>query len=157
MTFYAYERNVLDPEVYGQLRVGQSQSTVESRQPAREAGGGERPAGTPANPRGTDDCRFYRTNERSLSPAYRLCFSDGRLVHEDEVPVVDPRRELAQRAGPDVSFGPLSHDWTAPRKTDPPGCTRPQALHARRAGPSRRNDVTVKQDLGDSRRRRRLA
>ena len=63
---------------------------MESRLPAHEANGGERPAGAPADPRGTDDCRFYRTDERSSSPAYRLCFSGGRLVHKDEVPVGDP-------------------------------------------------------------------
>ena len=84
------ERSVLDSEVYAQVRVGQSQSSVESRLPAREANGGERPPGAPADPRGTEECRFYRSNERSLSPAYRFCFSDGRLVHKGEVPVVDP-------------------------------------------------------------------
>jgi signal transduction histidine kinase len=87
---FASDRSVLDAEVFAQLRVGESQSSVESRLPAREANGGDRPAGAPADPRGTDDCRFYRTTDRSPSPAYRLCFSDGRLAHKDEVPVADP-------------------------------------------------------------------
>jgi signal transduction histidine kinase len=85
---YASERYVLDPEVYAQLRVGQSLSAVESRLPAGEANGSERPAGAPSDPRGTDDCRFYRTDDGALS--YRLCFSDRRLVHKAKVQVAEP-------------------------------------------------------------------
>ena len=39
----------------------------------------------PADPPGADECRFYRTTTLELSPAYRLCFTDGRLTHKDRI------------------------------------------------------------------------
>lgn len=85
---YTSYRSVLDEDVYDELRIGQSFDSVESRLPAREAEDGGTPLrGAPADPRGTDDCRFYRTGPFSLSPAYRLCFTDGRLSHKDEVDI----------------------------------------------------------------------
>ena len=87
---YAPDRPVLEPEVYEQLRIGQSRSSVESRLPARQANDGERPEGAPGDPPGAATCRFYRTTEESLSPAYRLCFAHERLSHKDEVPIGEP-------------------------------------------------------------------
>ncbi|MEV0351711.1 hypothetical protein AB0H88_38575 [Nonomuraea sp. NPDC050680] len=49
---------------------------------------GGRPRGAPADPRGADECRFYRIRANSPSPAYRLCFTGGRLSHKGEVPTV---------------------------------------------------------------------
>lgn len=77
---YVSDRSVLEREVYAQLRIGQRQLAVESRLPANER---ERPQGAPADPPGTDECRYYRGEQ---SPSYRLCFADERLSHKDEVP-----------------------------------------------------------------------
>ena len=44
----------------------------------------------PADPHGADACRFYRTSEETLSPIYRLCFSNERLSHKDVVRIADP-------------------------------------------------------------------
>lgn len=94
---YVAHRSVLDAAVYRELRVGESQAAVDSRLPAFEsrlpvapAEGGDHPQGAPADPAGTDDCRFYRTAAGRLSPAYRLCFTDGRLSHKDEVRISLP-------------------------------------------------------------------
>ena len=76
---------VLDQETYQQLRIGEPQPSVEQRLPADEVGGGERPRHAPADPPGADECRFYHVVPNTLSPAYRLCFTDGRLSHKDEV------------------------------------------------------------------------
>jgi hypothetical protein len=78
---------VLEPEVYEQLRIGQSQSSVESRLPAHQANDAERPEGAPGDPPGADTCRLDRTGEESL---YRLCFANKRLSHKDEVPIAEP-------------------------------------------------------------------
>ncbi|MEU7861980.1 histidine kinase [Nonomuraea sp. NPDC049141] len=85
---YTAHRSVLDAGVYGELRVGQSLASLESRLPAYQVDDGGRPRGAPADPQGTDECRFYRISANSLSPAYRLCFTGGRLSHKDEVPTV---------------------------------------------------------------------
>lgn len=84
---YTSNRAVLDSEVYQELRIGQRQSSVESRLPAYRADGNGPPQGAPADPPGTGECHFYRTRARSLSPAYRLCFTAGRLSHKDEVSI----------------------------------------------------------------------
>jgi signal transduction histidine kinase len=86
----APDRSVLEPEVYEQLRIGQSRSSVESRLPERQANDGVRPAGAPGDPPGTETCHLYRTGEESLSRVYRLCFADERLSHKDEVPIDEP-------------------------------------------------------------------
>jgi signal transduction histidine kinase len=75
---------VLDEQVYEQLRVGERQSSVEQRLPAHQA----RPERRPADPPGTDECRVYRASLDEPSPAYRLCFTDGRLSHKDKDTVV---------------------------------------------------------------------
>jgi hypothetical protein len=82
---YTAPRSVLDSETYGHLRVGESEPSVTTRLPAYQADNTERPERAPEDPPGTDQCRFYRTVARSLSPAYRLCFTDGRLSHKDVV------------------------------------------------------------------------
>jgi signal transduction histidine kinase len=86
----AADRSVLDPEVYQQLRVGDTRSSALSRLPEREANAGERPEGAPADPPGAQECRFYPTTTQSRSPAYRLCFANGRLAHKAEVPIAEP-------------------------------------------------------------------
>jgi signal transduction histidine kinase len=86
---YTSYRSVLDSAAYGGLRLGQSQTSVQTRLPAYQVDD-ERPRGAPADPAGTDECRFYRTTASSISPAYRLCFSDGRLSHKDRVTITKP-------------------------------------------------------------------
>ncbi|PZG14105.1 sensor histidine kinase [Nonomuraea aridisoli] len=89
---YAARRSVLPAGVYAQMRVGESLPAVEPRLPAYQAERDRRPDGSPQDPPGTDECRFYRTTARSLWPVYRLCFTDGRLTHKDEVRWQDRRR-----------------------------------------------------------------
>jgi signal transduction histidine kinase len=91
---YTSYASVLDADVYNALRIGESQATVRSRLPEIQADDGMlqgddngRPRGAPPDPSGADECRFYRTTIRSLSPAYRLCFSDGTLTHKDKVEI----------------------------------------------------------------------
>jgi hypothetical protein len=80
-------RPVLNSATYGELRLGQSRSSVQSRLPALVADDTEPPEGAPADPPGTDECRFYRVRAQSLSPAYRLCFTGERLSHKDQVSI----------------------------------------------------------------------
>jgi ABC-type Fe3+/spermidine/putrescine transport system ATPase subunit len=58
---YTAPRSVLDPRVYAELRIGESELTVVPRLPAYQADNAERPEGAPKDPQGTDECRFYRT------------------------------------------------------------------------------------------------
>jgi signal transduction histidine kinase len=76
-------------EVYEALRIGQAQSSVESRLGAHRDGDA-RPEAAPADPPGTDECRFYRVRNGSPSPAYRLCFTDGQLSHRDRMTRTQP-------------------------------------------------------------------
>ncbi|GIJ48771.1 two-component sensor histidine kinase [Virgisporangium aliadipatigenens] len=87
--FYASGRSVLEPAVYRQLRVGEQLSTVETRLPVEQIGRGVRPRHAPADPPGADECRFYRSARQVLTPAYRLCFTGGRLSTKDEVTLDD--------------------------------------------------------------------
>jgi hypothetical protein len=87
---YTSSRSVLDAEVYNALRAGESRSSVLPRLPELQADGNERPRGAPPDPRGTDECRFYRTATRTFSPAYRLCFTNGRLTHKGIVDITLP-------------------------------------------------------------------
>ncbi|MQY13791.1 hypothetical protein SRB5_39460 [Streptomyces sp. RB5] len=87
---YTSYRSVLDAQVYGELRVGQSETSVAGRLPAYQADDDERPAGAPADPPGTDECRFYRIGAWSLDRAYRLCFTDGLLTAKDRVDITPP-------------------------------------------------------------------
>jgi hypothetical protein len=79
----ADDEAVMRAGVYNQRSMGQPQSTVQDRLPTCQAGGNRGPARAPAEPPGTDECRYYRTNPDMLSPAYRLCFTGGRLSHKD--------------------------------------------------------------------------
>jgi hypothetical protein len=76
---------VLDQETYQRLRTGDQQSTVERRLAAEEVGDSQRPQRAPGDPPGTDECRFYHVTARAESRVYRLCFTDGRLSHKDQV------------------------------------------------------------------------
>jgi signal transduction histidine kinase len=82
---YSSNRTLLDGAVYQQLRIGELQPSVERRLPAEQIGRGRRPLHAPADPPGAHECRFYRSTVQSMAPAYRLCFTDGRLSHKDEV------------------------------------------------------------------------
>jgi signal transduction histidine kinase len=83
-------RSLLHQDMYRQLRIGDPQPSVEQYLPAFQVGGGTgRPDGTPADPPNADECRFYNTDPDLRSPAYRLCFTDGRLSHKDTVYLAD--------------------------------------------------------------------
>ncbi|MEU5347345.1 histidine kinase [Streptomyces sp. NPDC020766] len=75
------ESSVLDKQDYNELRVGDPQQAVEDRLPPRQL----RPEPRPAAPNGAEECRYYRTNPESSTPAYQLCFTDGRLSQRDRV------------------------------------------------------------------------
>jgi signal transduction histidine kinase len=81
--------STLNRHVYQQLRIGDPQPSVEQHLPARQVDGAWRPDGTPADPPRTDECRFYRTVPDQRTPAYRLCFTGGRLSHKDTVYLAD--------------------------------------------------------------------
>ncbi|WP_271222261.1 sensor histidine kinase [Streptosporangium carneum] len=85
---YIAHRSVLDAEVYTQLRLGQPLPSLEPRLPTHQANDDRRPTGTPADPQGADECRFYRITANSPTSAYRLCFTGGRLSHKDAVSTV---------------------------------------------------------------------
>ncbi|MFD0854002.1 hypothetical protein ACFQ07_17325, partial [Actinomadura adrarensis] len=87
---YMSSRAVLDAEVYNTLRLGESRSAVLPRLPEMQADDSRRPPGAPPDPRTTDECRFYRTTARELSPVYRLCFGDGRLTHKAKLKITRP-------------------------------------------------------------------
>jgi signal transduction histidine kinase len=82
-------RSVLNQEVYQQLRIGDPQPLVAQHLPAYQVNGPGRPDGTPTDPPDTDECRFYRVRPDTLSPAYRLCFTDGHLSTKDTVYLTD--------------------------------------------------------------------
>ncbi|MDQ7908280.1 histidine kinase [Phytohabitans sp. ZYX-F-186] len=82
-------RSVLNQDVYQQLRLGDPLPSVAQYLPAYQVSGTRRPDGTPADPAGTDECRFYRVHPDTRSPAYRLCFTGGHLSHKDTVYLVD--------------------------------------------------------------------
>jgi hypothetical protein len=73
------ERTVLDEPVYHQLRIGEQQQAVQDRLPVQELEAEHQPA----EPLGADECRTYRSRPESSSPAYQLCFTDGRLSHKE--------------------------------------------------------------------------
>ncbi|NGN69239.1 sensor histidine kinase [Streptomyces sp. A7024] len=82
---YTSYRSVLDADTYADLHIGRPEHTVEQHLPAYQADDDTRPEHAPPDPPGTDECRFYRTTAWSLDPAYRLCFTDGRLSHKGKV------------------------------------------------------------------------
>jgi hypothetical protein len=70
----------------------ESRRTVEPLLPAHPVGDaehGDRPEHAPADPPGAGECRFYRASPHRLSPAYRLCFTGGRLSHKATVRIDD--------------------------------------------------------------------
>ncbi|MEV6107181.1 histidine kinase [Streptomyces sp. NPDC051940] len=78
---YSARGSVLDEEVYAGMRIGEPRAAVVERLPARRL----RPENPPAAPSGTDECLLYRTIPGGPTPAYRLCFTDGRLSYKDKV------------------------------------------------------------------------
>ncbi|MFD4945874.1 sensor histidine kinase [Streptomyces sp. NPDC058409] len=84
---YTSYRSVLDTDVYDRLRTGASESDIEPQLPDYELDDNRPPDGAPAAPQDSDNCRFYRTGPHTFTPAYRLCFTDGRLSHKDMVEI----------------------------------------------------------------------
>ncbi len=80
-------RSVLDATVYADLRLGQSLASTAGRLPPYRMDDDRNPEGAPKDPAGVSRCRFYRVTAETRSPAYRLCFTDGRLTHKDKVPL----------------------------------------------------------------------
>ncbi|MGI5349588.1 sensor histidine kinase [Streptomyces sp. CA-250714] len=83
---YTSHQSVLPQRTYGDLRTGDTETSVTPRLPSYEFDDESRPYGAPPDPSDTDECRFYRTATFANSPLYRLCFTDGRLSHKDRVP-----------------------------------------------------------------------
>ncbi|WP_327354538.1 hypothetical protein [Streptomyces sp. NBC_01304] len=79
--------SALDRPAYDRLRLGEPLSAVEPRLPRYELEDGHLAGRAPANPRGADSCRSYRTDPHDFTPAYRLCFTAGRLTHKDRVDI----------------------------------------------------------------------
>ncbi|MEU2229411.1 sensor histidine kinase [Streptomyces vietnamensis] len=80
-------RSYLEPEDYARLRIGQSLTEITENAedwPDRPLDGP--PAHAPAEPRGMDECRYYRSTMLAAIPVYRLCFVDGHLADKAEVP-----------------------------------------------------------------------
>jgi hypothetical protein len=85
--YYLASRSVLAAPIFDSLRTGDSQSTVETLLPEYQADNDHRPQGAPPDPPGTDECRIYRTTAFSVTPAYRICFTQGTLSHKDLVDI----------------------------------------------------------------------
>ncbi|MEU5024404.1 sensor histidine kinase [Streptomyces milbemycinicus] len=81
-TFYTQYHSVLDRRTYDRLEIGEPRADVESRMPPYTMDGP--PDGITAPPRGWD-CAYYGVRRYDGRSAYRLCFSDGRLVAKDVV------------------------------------------------------------------------
>ncbi|GGS44250.1 MULTISPECIES: sensor histidine kinase [Actinokineospora] len=84
--FYAFSvtNSVLDPRLYGELRVGQPKAEVEALLPDMEMMDAPRLP----NPPGAG-CRYYRGNAELFDfrvPVFRVCFDEERLVAKDLVP-----------------------------------------------------------------------
>ncbi|MFJ3501214.1 sensor histidine kinase [Streptomyces sp. NPDC090135] len=84
VALWTQHRSYLEPEEYARLHVGQSYAEAAGELPARPLDGP--PHGAPAEPPGTDECRYYRTTLLAAVPVYRLCFTAGRLADKAEVP-----------------------------------------------------------------------
>ncbi|MFC9297958.1 sensor histidine kinase [Streptomyces sp. NPDC057011] len=76
--FYVQHCSVLDRQAFDGLRVGDSRSAVLPKLPKYELD--EIPQGAAAGEPAGASCRYYRITAYSASPAYRLCFAEGRLV-----------------------------------------------------------------------------
>ncbi|MEV7629309.1 histidine kinase [Actinoplanes sp. NPDC089786] len=79
-------RNVLPADDYAHLRVGQDAASAESLLPAYSPSR-DRPAATPPDPPAADECRVYRVHATARSPAYRICFTAGRVSYMDRLTI----------------------------------------------------------------------
>ncbi|WP_432085419.1 MULTISPECIES: sensor histidine kinase [unclassified Streptomyces] len=84
VALWTQHRSYLEPQEYARLHVGQSYAEAAGELPAHPLDGP--PHGAPAEPPGTDECRYYRTTLLAAVPVYRLCFTAGRLADKAEVP-----------------------------------------------------------------------
>ncbi|MFJ4337917.1 sensor histidine kinase [Streptomyces sp. NPDC088915] len=84
VALWTQHRSHLTPEEYARLRIGQSSEEAADALPARPLDGP--PHDAPAEPPGTDECRYYRTTLLAALPVYRLCFTSGHLTDKAEVP-----------------------------------------------------------------------
>lgn len=81
--FWSDSRTVMDPAQYDALRVGDTRAEVLTRLPRLSLDGP--PAGVPPEPAGAGACEYYRAERYEATPAYRLCFRDGRLLSKTVV------------------------------------------------------------------------
>ncbi|MEU0373164.1 histidine kinase [Streptomyces sp. NPDC006283] len=84
---YSETRTVMDREQYDRIRVGDPRADVLTRLPRLSLDGA--PAGVDPEPPDAGDCEYYRALTHESSPAYRLCFKDGRLASKAIVTDVD--------------------------------------------------------------------
>ncbi|MFI9582391.1 sensor histidine kinase [Streptomyces sp. NPDC052236] len=75
---YSQTRTVMDREVYDRIQVGDARADVETRLPRYSLDGA--PEGVEPEPPGAGACEYYRSAKYAATPAYRLCFKDGRLA-----------------------------------------------------------------------------
>ncbi|QNP65384.1 sensor histidine kinase [Streptomyces genisteinicus] len=85
--FWSDSRTVMDPARYDALRVGDTRAEVLPLLPRLSLDGA--PAGVQPEPAGAGDCAYYRAERYEATPAYRLCFRDGRLASKAVVTDVD--------------------------------------------------------------------
>ncbi|WP_030218654.1 sensor histidine kinase [Streptomyces bikiniensis] len=84
VALWTQHQSHLEPDEYARLRIGQPYARVAEHLPARPLDGP--PHDAPAEPSGTDECRYYRTTLLAAIPVYRLCFTSGHLTDKTEVP-----------------------------------------------------------------------
>ncbi|MGW4203668.1 sensor histidine kinase [Streptomyces sp. NPDC004726] len=75
---YTRSRTVLDRDGYDRIAVGETRAALAAFLPEHSLR--NRPAGVDPEPPGAGECVYYRVREFSDTPAYRLCFKDGRLT-----------------------------------------------------------------------------
>ncbi|TXS56987.1 sensor histidine kinase [Streptomyces sp. t39] len=85
--FWSDSRTVMDPAQYDALRVGDTRADVLRRLPRLSLDGP--PAGVEPEPAGAGSCEYYRAERYETTPAYRLCFKDGRLASKTVVTDVE--------------------------------------------------------------------
>lgn len=95
LTFQMYmqSRTVLGRDQYDLLKVGDGRADVETRLPGHTLD--SEPEGLSPEPAGADGCSYYRTRKFDVTPVYRLCFKDDRLVSKGiatDVPDEESRR-----------------------------------------------------------------
>ncbi|MFF3291540.1 sensor histidine kinase [Streptomyces sp. NPDC003023] len=84
---YSDTRTVMDRDQYDRVRVGDARADVLTRLPRLSLDGA--PAGVDPEPPDAGDCEYYRAVKYEASPAYRLCFKEGRLDSKAIVTDVD--------------------------------------------------------------------